>query len=151
MTHHYEGDGCEAEALADEADMKEFNSGSTRSSEPLEDYEGFLSPLVIETYGRYMSRHRTQANGEMRNSDNWQKGMPKARYMRSMWRHFLEVWKIWRTKGLTPSTAEPLIDALCALMFNVQGMLLEVLISAGMKRPIVWSEEEEVCHLSKQQ
>jgi len=119
--------------------MKEFDSGSTRSSEPLEDPEGFLSPYVINQYNDYMARNRTQADGNIRNGDNWQKGMPKARYMRSMWRHFLDVWGVWR-QG---SDLNVMIDPLCALMFNVHGMLLEVLISLGhIKRPIIRSEED---------
>lgn len=117
---------------------KEFDSGSTRSAEPLEDYEGFLSPLVIREFGKYMARHRSNKKGDIRQPDNWQKGMPKARYMRSMARHFLDVWQLWRMHPV--GDGEALLDALCALMFNVQGMILEVLISTGDDRPIIRSE-----------
>lgn len=123
------------------SDMEEFNSGSTRSTEPLEDPEGFLSPFVINYFNEYMAKHRTQADGEIRTGDNWQKGMPKARYMRSMWRHFLEVWTIWRNPRA--SSLKLLIDPLCALMFNVHGMLLEVIISLEyVQRPIIRSEDD---------
>lgn len=119
--------------------VKEFKSGATRSPEPLEDPEGFLSPFVIDAFNAYMAKHRTQSDGKLRASDNWQKGMPKRRYMRSMWRHFLQVWRIWRQEGRSGHLVEPL----CALMFNVHGMLLEVLISTGkIQRPKAHNGEE---------
>jgi hypothetical protein len=37
------------------------------------DYEGFLSPPVIEAFGRYMHKNRRLADGSMRASDNWQR------------------------------------------------------------------------------
>lgn len=118
--------------------MDKFDSGATRTAEPLEDYEGFLSPLVLEQFARYMAKHRKKEDGEIRSSDNWQRGMSKTRYMRSMWRHFHELWKRWRHRKDRAS----LVDPLCALFFNVQGMLLEVLISIGKAdRPIIRSDD----------
>jgi len=126
------------EEKKNQSSMKKFNSGATRTSEPLEDPEGFLSPAVIIEFNRYMAHHRTQADGEVRRADNWQRGMSKARYMRSMWRHFLDVWNYWRI----PRVGDAILDSLCALMFNVHGMMLEVLISTGkIKRPIVRSSD----------
>lgn len=129
---------CEAgENVCD--DVAQFDSGATRSGETLYDPEGFLSPYVVEAYSKYMEKHRTQADGQLRNSDNWQKGMPKARYMRSLTRHFLDVWKVWRRDK---ADIRLLLDPLCAMLFNVQGMILEVLIATGeIKRPAIRSEE----------
>jgi len=79
------------------------------------DYEGFLSPLVLIRFAEYMHKHRA--------SDNWQKGIPKDKYMKSMWRHFMNVWTIHRTTRHGPIME----DALCALLFNVMGYLYEVL------------------------
>jgi len=56
--------------------MREFISGATRDdSEGKNDYEGYLSPLVLRRFGDYMTLHRKQADGKLRDSDNWQKGM----------------------------------------------------------------------------
>jgi hypothetical protein len=134
----------------DDGLIKVFESGATRSPEPLEDPEGFLSPFVIDRFNTYMAKHRVQTDGEIRASDNWQKGMPKRRYMRSMWRHFLQVWREWRDPH---GYLDDLEEALCALMFNVQGMLLEVLIERGeIKRPRAHNvEEQEEDNVSKQQ
>lgn len=104
--------------------MRKFPSGATRNNdEDSFDYEGFISPLVLERYAAYMHSHRKQADGKMRASDNWQNGIPLTSYMKSMWRHFMDVWKAHR--GLPIQVT--LQDALCALLFNVMGMLHEVL------------------------
>lgn len=104
--------------------MRTFDTGATRTSdEGKPDYEGFLSPLVIERFGEYMNKHRLQADGQLRDSDNWQKGMPRDVYMKSLWRHFLDVWKLHRLRRMDPAIE----DALCATLFNVQGYLHELL------------------------
>jgi hypothetical protein len=104
--------------------MRKFETGATRNPDKGKlDYEGFLSPLVLECYAQYMHKHRVQSNGQLRESDNWQLGMPKDVYMKSAWRHFFEWWKGHR--GLP--IKEGLIEALCALMFNTMGYLHEIL------------------------
>ncbi len=104
--------------------MRQFDSGATRDNDDSKlDYEGFISPLVLEEYAKYMHKHRVQADGVVRDSDNWQKGMPLDAYMKSGWRHFMDWWKEHR--GI--ESTDGLIEALCALMFNVQGYMLETL------------------------
>jgi len=103
--------------------MREFTSGATRSSEEGKyDYEGFLSPAVLERYARFMHKHRRQVDGEFRESDNWQKGMPRSAYIKSLWRHFMDVWT-WHRRGVY--LTEAMEDALCAVMFNTMGYLHE--------------------------
>lgn len=102
--------------------MRNFKTGATRDTdENKPDYEGFISPLVLERYGQYMMKHQVQADGKLRDSDNWQKGIPKDAYIKSGFRHFMDLWKEHR--GF-PSR-EGLEDALCATMFNVMGYLHE--------------------------
>lgn len=101
--------------------MRKFKTGATRDTDKDKlDFEGFLSPLVLERYAQYMHKHRFQADGQIRDSDNWQRGIPKDAYMKSMWRHFFDVWKGHR-KGLVPQ------EEMCALLFNVMGYLHEEL------------------------
>lgn len=102
--------------------MRQFDSGATRNLDDTKlDFEGFLSPLVIERFAEYMHKHRQQADGAIRDSDNWQKGIPQVAYMKSGYRHFFDWWKEHR--GIR--TNEGLEEALCALLFNVQGYLHE--------------------------
>ena len=118
--------------------MRKFDTGATRDDEETKvDFEGFLSPLVIERYGKYMHYHRIQADGKLRDSDNWQKGIPISVYIKSWWRHFFNVWKMWRQMKANypvslsvPDLSEielgHLSEALCAALFNNMGMLHEI-------------------------
>jgi len=102
--------------------MRNFDTGATRDNDETKlDFEGFLSPLVLERFGEYMNRNRIQKDGKIRASDNWQKGMPLNCYMKSGWRHFMDWWKEHRGA----SSREGLEDALCGLMFNTMGYLHE--------------------------
>lgn len=104
--------------------MRTFETGATRDTDTDKiDPEGFLSPLVIERFCRYMHKHRIQADGTLRASDNWVKGIPRDAYMKSLWRHLLDLWLEHRGH---PSR-DGIEDALCAILFNAQGYLLEVL------------------------
>jgi hypothetical protein len=108
--------------------MRAFATGATRSSDADKlDYEGFLSPAVLKRYATYMHKHRRDADGKLRDSDNWQKGMPRTVYMKSAWRHFVDVWTMHRSVP-DDGRRDPLFeDALCALLFNVMGYLNELL------------------------
>ena len=117
--------------------MRNFDTGATRDTDTSKlDYEGFLSPLVLEVYAEYMNKNRVQADGKQRSSDNWQLGIPKDAYMKSMWRHFFDVWKEHR--GLF--TKQGLIESLCALLFNVMGYLHEVIKDNQVTGTSTWSE-----------
>jgi len=108
--------------------MREFETGATRSSDKDKlDYEGFLSPLVLERYAQYMHKHRQQLDGRLRASDNWQKGIPRNEYIKSAWRHLMCWWLIHRESKAAPSPNVELEDCLCALLFNVMGYLYELL------------------------
>ena len=104
--------------------MREFESGATRDDDVTKpDYEGFLSPIVLQRYAQYMNKHRKQADGKLRDSDNWQKGMDFDVYIKSGHRHFMDWWLIHRGYD----GRDDIEEALCALMFNVQGYLHELL------------------------
>lgn len=113
----------------EDATMRKFETGATRSPDVGRyDPEGFFSPLVFERFCEYMNSHRKQVDGSIRESDNWQKGLPLATYMKGMWRHFLHLWKRHRGfKVNDPLAGENTEEDLCALLFNVQGYLHEVL------------------------
>lgn len=101
---------------------RKFDTGATRDTdEGKYDYEGILSPRVLERFGEYMNKHRVQSDGSLRDSDNWQKGIPKDAYVKSGFRHLMDWWKEHR--GI--ATKDGLEEALCALMFNVMGYLHE--------------------------
>lgn len=111
--------------------IREFDTGATRNNDVEKlDPEGFLNPEVLHEFSKYMHNHRKQSDGRLRASDNWQKGIPVDVYMKSMTRHFMDLWSVNRGyKRFAPEDNHELDkkELLCALLFNVQGMLLEEL------------------------
>jgi hypothetical protein len=106
--------------------VREFETGATRDTDQGKiDPEGFISPLVIARYCEYMNENRVQADGNVRDSDNWQKGIPEDAYMKSKWRHFLDTWLHHR--GLGDMAVTDLERALCAELFNTMGYLHTIL------------------------
>jgi hypothetical protein len=119
---------------------RQFDTGATRDVDDYKyDYEAFFTPYVMNRYAQYMHQHRIQEDGTMRDGDNWQKGIPDTAYMKSMFRHFFDVWSIMR--GLTckdPKTNKEieLEEALCGLKFNVDGLLFNILKE---KNPVMYN------------
>ena len=108
----------------DNEHTRSFPSGAIRNSDKHKpDYEGYLSPIVLIRYGEYMRLHQIRPDGDIRDSDDWQKGIPQDVYIKSMFRHFISVWASHR--GL--DTDEDIQESLCGLLFNVMGYLFEVL------------------------
>lgn len=114
---------AEFKQLSD-ATVRQFDTGATRDVDTNKlDFDGFISPAVLEAYGTYMNYNRVLANGTRRDSDNWQKGIPLTAYMKSGWRHFVDWWRI--SRGY--SAHENLVWAICGLLFNAMGYLHEEL------------------------
>jgi hypothetical protein len=120
---------------------RQFGTGATRDSDSEKpDYEGFMSPLVQLRFGEYMHQHRKQSDGKMRDSDNWQKGIPKEQYIKSHQRHALDWWLIHR--GFSAFARDTLEDILCGVLFNTQGYLHEIL-KQRYKEKADWCRKEE--------
>ena len=102
--------------------MRKFKTGATRDDEKDKlDFEGFLSPIVLHKFAQYMHKHRKQADGKLRNSDNWQKGFGESAEehykvcMKSLFRHFMDLWLEHR--GF--ASREGVEDALMGCLFNI--------------------------------
>ena len=106
--------------------MRTFATGATRDTDDGKvDYEGCLSPAVLECFAQYMLRHSTQRDGKQRTMDNWQRGIPLDVYMKSLLRHTFTAWALHRYGG----TMSEMKEALCAIQFNQQGYLHTLLTS----------------------
>jgi hypothetical protein len=112
-------------------EMRQFDGGATRSSqEGKPELAGFTSPIATRRFGKYMMVHHVQEDGKLRKSDNWKSGMSRRAYVESLKRHFLDVEEIV-TGDVVPGTdvsQARLEEALCAMFFNVQGLLREVML-----------------------
>lgn len=115
-------------------EMRQFEGGATRNaSDHKFDYEGFISPNVLTEYAAYMHKHRLQADGTLRDSDNWQNGIPIKQYVKSLVRHTIDLWSVYRGNvRCCPDDGHKLglVELCCAVMFNVQGLLFELLNGA---------------------
>lgn len=106
--------------------VRHFDTGATRNRDEEQlDYHGFLSPLVRKRFAEYMHEHRVQADGSLRASDNWQKGIPVESYCSSLVRHTTDAEL--HQDGFPHEAREDLQTALCAVIFNAQGWLYELL------------------------
>lgn len=106
--------------------VRTFSTGANRDlDEDKFDYEGFVSAPVLLEFGAYMHENRKLKDGSLRDSDNWQKGIPQDVYMKSAWRHFLDWW-LWH-RGYTRLARENKKKAICGLLFNAMGYLHEAL------------------------
>jgi hypothetical protein len=111
--------------------MREFAGGATRDTDNTKpDPEGCYHPLVLKAFADYMAKHSYLPDGTRRPADNWQAGMPRSVWRKSLERHWLDV-KL-HDKGHGDEAREPMIDALCAVIFNAQGRLLEELLDRDL-------------------
>ena len=110
--------------------IRQFKSGATRDTDTGKlDWEGFISPVAMRRYAEYMHRHRTQADGSLRDSDNWQAGFPRRQTMKSLVRHAWDLWYEWR-RGRDEAV---MVDLLCAVIFNAQSLLLEITLGRDVE------------------
>lgn len=110
--------------------IRKFDTGATRDVDDNKyDYEAFFCPLVAERRAAFMHKKRIQNDGSRRDGDNWQKGIPLAAYAKSEARHHQEFWKLHRGYEAVDEKGNPvdMEDAICALMFNLEGYLHELL------------------------
>lgn len=112
-------------------ELREFPSGATRGSKKDKYcYAGFFHPSVLRMFAKYMHKHRVQADGKIRDADNWQKGMPQEEYLDSLLRHVMDVWLISKHEFVIDVETKQIVtmgDALCGILFNTMGMMLNIL------------------------
>ncbi len=114
--------------------IRKFATGATRdTNEGKLEYARFLSPEVLQRFAYYMHKNRIQSDGQLREPDNWKKGMDKQIYTDSLLRH---IWDVWlhhesQRKYNKPSdlATETLEDSLMGVLFNVMGYIYEEYIS----------------------
>lgn len=115
--------------------MRSFKSGGIRDTDRGKpDYEGYLSPLVIQSYGEYMLKNQQLPDGSTRGSDNWQAGFGDNHFdvcMKSKWRHDIDLWL--NHDGFPELARSDPIEACNAILFNTSAYLHQLLLDK-MKR-----------------
>ena len=119
----------------DDGVLRQFDTGATRDTATGKyEYARFFDPKVLEARAAYMHKHRLQSDGTLRDPDNWKAGIPAPAYVDSLLRHVIDVWLIQDYgKAVRPETGEEvdLKEALCAIMFNAEGLLYELVRDEG--------------------
>jgi len=110
--------------------VRKFETGATRDAGmvngvPKLSYRGFFCPMVLKRRAEYMNKHRLQSDGTLRDPDNWKKGMPREVYVESLMRHVHDVWSLHEACPVEEGVT--LEESICAAMFNLEGMLHEIL------------------------
>jgi len=111
------------------SELRKFESGAIRDKqEGKVRYQGALSPLVLEAYGKYIEKHSLLPDGTHRDNKNWQKlfGTPEEHRqvcIESAWRHFIDVLK--EHDGY--NSRDGLEEALGGLMFNISAYWFSLL------------------------
>lgn len=123
--------------------IRQFDTGATRDSGldpktglPKLAYHGFFSARVLKRRAEYMNKHRVQADGTLRAPDNWKKGIPQSVYLESLTRHVMDL--LLCHEGVRDIDLQ---ETLCAISFNSDGMLLEVLKEDEEVRDM-WNAQE---------
>ena len=119
--------------MEDDGCIRKFESGATRdTAQDKLDYEGFLDPVVLEAYARYMHFNRQLSDGSFRDSENWQKGFGLATLMKSLLRHVFDLWD-WHRQKIAPKHARAKgfqnpMQAACGILFNTMAYMRELMI-----------------------
>lgn len=133
---------------ATQTSIRHFETGATRNDDSVrDDPEGYLSPLSIQRFCQYMTKHRHLEDGSIRDSDNWQKGIPLDTYMKGLWRHFHHLWlrhRGWPVQD--PKAGRDIEEDLCAILFNAQGYLHEVLRKDAADRLLTEEGAEQIAN-----
>jgi hypothetical protein len=117
----------------EEKPIRKFETGATRDTDDGKlKYEGFISPLVAKRFAEYMNVHRKQSDGSLRGPGNWKLGIPLSAYSDSLIRHVHDFWL--HVEGFPGAATEPDIESvLCAIRFNIDGYLFELLKKKAAK------------------
>jgi hypothetical protein len=121
------GEPVKVRVYTPQTGIRTFATGATRDGDTSKpDYEGFQSPLVNKRFGQYMHQHRIQADGSLRSSDNWQKGIPFEQYVKSLVRH-IEDLRLHHDNFPEEAVDKDIENVLSAIIFNASGALFETL------------------------
>ena len=115
--------------MKDNGILRVSDSGAIRNSDVGKiRYQGAVSPLVLEAYGKYIEKHSLLPDGTRRNNKNWQKlfGTPQEHRevcIESAWRHFIDL--LMEHDGY--ESRDGIDEALGGLMFNIQAYWFSIL------------------------
>lgn len=122
--------------------MRRFETGANRDQNTTKvNYMGHISPLVTHEYGKYMHACRALPDGSFRDAENWKLGMPINVWLESLVRHMEDV-KLIADGYPDVATTPDMKKALCAVLFNAQGLLYQILVADRKPKILVPSQQQ---------
>lgn len=115
----------------EERAMRTFETGATRNNDPERvEWVKMLSLPAMFEYAKYMRAHRQQADGNLREYDNWKGmngrgGFPLNDVVESLMRHTLDLAAL--DAGVEPMRECDKKEACCAIIFNAMSYLHTIL------------------------
>jgi hypothetical protein len=107
--------------------IRKYATGANRDSDTGKlKYGGFTSALTEKRFAQYMHEHRLQKDGTLRAPDNWKHGIPLEDYYDSLVRHAQD-FRLHHEGFADEAVESNLESVLCAILFNAQGYLFELL------------------------
>lgn len=126
-------DSKESKCTTQPNKLREFETGANRNSDKGKlEYRRFFSALAQKRRAEYMDKHRKLEDGTLREPDNWKRGIPSDVCADSLERHMQDI-KLY-FEGYEFAMTEDIEDALCAVMFNCESILLTILQSERMDK-----------------
>lgn len=120
--------------------MRQFDTGANRDKNDNKiNYMGHISPLVTHRYCQYMHECRNLPDGTRRDAENWKLGMPPKVWLESLVRHMEDV-KLIADGHPHVATTPDMEKALCAVLFNAQGLLYQILVDRARPTIVVGVE-----------
>lgn len=108
------------------SEMRTWGNATRDTDKGKKDYAGFYDRAVIEAFADYMLKHQLQADGSMRESDNWKAYFGENHLdicFKSGFRHFMDWW----AEHDGAESRDGIDEAICGLMFNVMAYYSKVL------------------------
>jgi hypothetical protein len=107
---------CELLDICEEK-MATYNVTKDSGEDKLE-FSRFFSSKVLRRRAEFMRKYNS-----LKTPDSWKKGIPEIEYVASLFRHFMDIWSFYEAGRVECDIRE----SLCALMFNAEGLLHEIL------------------------
>jgi len=108
------------------SEMRKWGNATRDSNTNKPNHIGYRDILVEEAYDLYMLKHQKQADGTMRDADNWKSYFGEKHYkvcIESAYRHFEDWWKEF--EGL--ESRDGIDEAINGLKFNIDAYYSKVL------------------------
>ena len=104
--------------------MRKTKTGAIRNNDKGKIDYVHISSIADRCFCEYMHAHMTQADGKIREADNWKKGMPFKWYKKSFLGHIQDVKMLMEGNNvMEDGKAIEIFEALMGAKFNMDGMI----------------------------